>query len=253
MVGYSARAGLTGTAIRSGRPAIAKNILNDPNCISWRAEALKWGFFSGIALPLTEADQTYGALNIYAKEPDAFDGDEVKLLLEIANNLSYGIRSLQNKEELEKRRILSLHADRLISLGEMAAGIAHELNQPLQGIRGAAEHMLIGVEKGWNISEERVKEKLKLVISQVDRMSNIIEHVRLFSRESDRSEHKLLNVNAVIKSSLLMIEQQLLSYGIAIKTDFDESLPNVYANAFSLEEVFIKSFVQCPGCNSGAI
>lgn len=101
--------GPTGTAIRTGKPAIAKNIPTDPSFAPWRSEALKRGYASSIALPLKTRDKTLGALNIYADEPDAFDVDEVNLLIDMADNLAYGIMALrmrrrgeQAQEELKK-------------------------------------------------------------------------------------------------------------------------------------------------------
>ncbi len=94
--------GPTGTAIRTGRHSVAKNILTDPNYIPWRAEAIKRGFASAIALPLVANGKPFGALNIYAKEQDAFDAEEIALLTELADDLAYGIMSLRTRTEHKK-------------------------------------------------------------------------------------------------------------------------------------------------------
>jgi PAS domain S-box-containing protein len=87
--------GPTGTAIRTGRPAVARNLLVDPAFAPWRAEATRRGYASSLALPLTTEGRTLGALNIYAAEPDAFDAEEVKLLTELASDVASGILSLR--------------------------------------------------------------------------------------------------------------------------------------------------------------
>jgi GAF domain-containing protein len=71
--------GPVGTAIRTGRPVIAKDIPTSQSFAPWRAEAVKRGYASAIALPLISKKRTLGSLNIYAAEPDAFDADEVNL------------------------------------------------------------------------------------------------------------------------------------------------------------------------------
>jgi PAS domain S-box-containing protein len=91
--------GPTGRAIRTGKFCIARDILNDPNFTPWRAEALKRGYASSIALPLTTEDRALGALNIYAGEPHAFDEEEVNLLTELAGNLAFGIMALRTRIE----------------------------------------------------------------------------------------------------------------------------------------------------------
>ncbi|UCH09806.1 MAG: PAS domain S-box protein [Fidelibacterota bacterium] len=94
--------GPTGTAIRTGKPAIAKNIPSDPQFAPWRSEAIKRGYASSIALPLRMDHENIGSLNIYAKEPEAFDDDEVNLLIKLADNLAYGIKSLRTRTERDR-------------------------------------------------------------------------------------------------------------------------------------------------------
>jgi PAS domain S-box-containing protein len=92
--------GPAGTAIRTGKTAIARNIQVDPNMLVWRDEALKRGYASSIALPILLSGRVFGALAIYAEEPDAFDSAEVKLLTELTEDLAYGIQALRTKAEL---------------------------------------------------------------------------------------------------------------------------------------------------------
>jgi PAS domain S-box-containing protein len=89
----------TGKAIRTGRSCIANNILTDSDYAPWRDEATKRGYASSIALPLISNSQTIGALNIYAVEPDAFDAEEVNLLMQLAGDLSYGIAAIRTRAE----------------------------------------------------------------------------------------------------------------------------------------------------------
>jgi signal transduction histidine kinase/putative methionine-R-sulfoxide reductase with GAF domain len=94
--------GPTGTVIRAGKPVIARHIPTDPSFAPWRAEATKRGYASSIALPLVAEGQPLGALNIYAVEPDAFDAEEVQLLTELADDLTFGIVSLRTRTEHQR-------------------------------------------------------------------------------------------------------------------------------------------------------
>ena len=89
--------GPTGTAIRTGRPEVVRNILTDPNYAPWRDEAIKRGYASSVALPLKFDGSVLGVLNIYSTKPDAFDEDELRLLNELAGDLAYGIFALRTK------------------------------------------------------------------------------------------------------------------------------------------------------------
>jgi two-component system, cell cycle sensor histidine kinase and response regulator CckA len=93
--------GPTGSAIRTGHTGIQHNIANGQDYDLWREEALKRGFASSIALPLKENGKVFGAFNIYAAEIDAFSQEEVKLLSELAEDVSFGISSLRTKQKLE--------------------------------------------------------------------------------------------------------------------------------------------------------
>ncbi|MGB8212432.1 MAG: histidine kinase N-terminal 7TM domain-containing protein [Anaerolineales bacterium] len=90
-------AGPTGTAIRSGKTAIAQNLLYQPDYEPWREQAIQHGYAASIAIPLLSEGQPLGALNIYASQPEVFDPDEVKLLEELGNDLAYGVRALRTQ------------------------------------------------------------------------------------------------------------------------------------------------------------
>jgi len=143
------------------------------------------------------------------------------------------------ERELEEQRTRAIYADRLRSLGEMAAGIAHELNQPLLGVRGLAEHILIGTDRGWDTSPDKIKEKVNLIVEQSDRMTHIIERVRMFARGADNSELMPVQVNDVIRSGTGLLGAQARARGMTLECELMENLPEVLANPFSLEEVIL--------------
>jgi PAS domain S-box-containing protein len=101
--------GPTGTAIRTGKLSMCRDMLNDQKFRPWRDDALKRGYASSLVLPLIADSRSFGALSIYAKEPDAFKDDQMRLLTELADDLSYGIvylrlRSKQKEAEEVLRR-----------------------------------------------------------------------------------------------------------------------------------------------------
>src|SRR3984957_13212652 len=95
--------GPTGTAARTGTVQISREIGLDPRLLAWRAEALRRGYASSIALPLATTSDTFGVLNVYSKDTNAFDDQEVVLLKELAADLSFGI--ITHRSNLERRRV----------------------------------------------------------------------------------------------------------------------------------------------------
>jgi PAS domain S-box-containing protein len=90
--------GPSGTAIRTELPSYIKDIRRDPSFAIWRDEAVKRGYMSSLAIPIISAGQI-GSLNIYASEPDVFDEQEIELMVQLANDMAYGIKSLRTREK----------------------------------------------------------------------------------------------------------------------------------------------------------
>jgi PAS domain S-box-containing protein len=94
--------GPTGTAIRTGKVSMCRNMLTDPAFLPWREEALKRGYASSIVLPLVQGGRGFGALTIYSRQPDPFSDDEIQLLTELANDLAYGIITFRTRQAQSK-------------------------------------------------------------------------------------------------------------------------------------------------------
>jgi signal transduction histidine kinase len=123
--------GPTGTAIRTNKPCVAQNIAHDQAFEPWRAQALHRGFASSAAFPLHDGDRVFGALNLYAPEPDAFDPDEIALLERMAAVLGHGVCSARGRLRLGQMEQALQRLDRLGAAGRIAATLAHDVNNCL--------------------------------------------------------------------------------------------------------------------------
>ena len=153
----------------------------------------------------------------------------------------------QRKENEEKQRELSklamkqeeqlVHSTRLAEMGEMAAGVAHELNQPLTGIKNYARNATFMIEEG-DANLEDVKENLRLISSQVDRASKIISQMRELARRSERLLAPV-DVNGTLRESVEFVMPQLKLSGVAVAFDLAVDLPPVLGDRIRLEQVFL--------------
>ncbi len=105
-----------GEAIRTGRPSVVRDIMNDPGYIPWREQASQRGYASAVALPLDASGLTFGVLNIYASQQDAFDEEEVRLLGDMAGDLSYGLGALRTKGERDSQAVALKRTGEQLSL-----------------------------------------------------------------------------------------------------------------------------------------
>ena len=94
--------GPVGTAIRTSTTSWNNDILTDPNMAPWRADAVKRGYASAIALPLMSQGEAFGALALYAGDCDAFSGGTIEQYTDLANNLAYGVAALRTLEERKR-------------------------------------------------------------------------------------------------------------------------------------------------------
>ncbi|MBI4292329.1 MAG: GAF domain-containing protein [Betaproteobacteria bacterium] len=99
---------------RTGGPVVCNDIATDPAFPRWREEALKRGFAANAVLPLLANGTTFGVLSIYAHETGVFDEHEVRLLVELANDLAYGILARRTRAERDQAlQDRQMHQDRL--------------------------------------------------------------------------------------------------------------------------------------------
>ena len=106
----------TGTAIRTGKPCLARDILTDRNFVPWREGALRLGYASSLVLPLKTGDRVFGALSIYSVTPDAFDAEETKLLTDLANDMAYGITALRTRTLREQAELALRESERRLCM-----------------------------------------------------------------------------------------------------------------------------------------
>lgn len=180
--------------------------------------------------------------------------DEMGLLANTFNSMSRDIKryreNMENwtkalEEEISKKtsEIMKAHdqlinAEKLASLGRMAAGVAHELNSPLTGIVTFAHLML----KRTPPENKQDIEDLEVIIEQAERCSKIIKGLLGFSRKTT-SEKALVNINSLTESTISMVRNQAKFHNIKFSLNFDDSIPQVTTDPNQLQQVFINLLI----------
>jgi len=140
-------------------------------------------------------------------------------------------------ERLEKHAML-IQASKMATLGEMATGIAHELNQPLNVIRLGCDYVVKKTKTGQILSHDDLVNLTRELTFSVDRASRIINHLRQFGRKADDSMGPI-DLNMPIRSVFTLMGTQLEAQGIRWELDLDYHLPQILGDSNRLEQVFI--------------
>lgn len=126
-----------------------------------------------------------------------------------------------------------VEASKMRALGELVAGVAHELNNPLM----ASQTILHVIFKNLHDGCPN-RERLELIKKCNDRVEKIVEHLKGFSRQTD-PEFKALDIHQPIESALLITGQRLLDHNIAIVKDLAKDMPQIWGDPNQLEQVFL--------------
>ena len=149
--------------------------------------------------------------------------------LEIARNITERKRVEEEEKRLQQELYLSR---RLASIGELAAGVAHEINNPLTGILGFAERLLR------KSSDGEVSHDLQIIYSEAQRAAKVVQNLLTFARRREpRKEYS--NINDIVQKALELRAYELKTGNIEVVTDLAPSLPEIMVDFLQIEEVFL--------------
>jgi PAS domain S-box-containing protein len=140
-------------------------------------------------------------------------------------------------EKLEKHAML-IQAGKMATVGEMATGIAHELNQPLTVLRLGCDYLVKKTKSGQALPLEDLGNVTQEFTASIERATRIISHLREFGRKSDETMTPI-DVNLPVKSMFTLLGTQLSARGIYCDLDLQENLPPILGDPNRLEQVFI--------------
>jgi len=139
----------------------------------------------------------------------------------------------QAYDELQTTFQQLLQAEKLTSLGELAAGIVHEVRNPLASIKGAIEILEDEIEP-----DSPRREFAELAVKEIERLDKLVGEFLRFARPARLSIQKN-NLNTIVESVILLLENQAASNGVTIERDLDENLPDISLDAEQIRQVLL--------------
>ncbi len=212
---------------------VIRDILNDPR-IQYAKEKWAEGFRMAIDAPLTIRSDTLGILRIYFSDRREFSEEELNFVTFIAEQGAFAIERTKLIEEQQSRYDhLALQTEKLSAMGRMAAGIAHEINNPLATILLFSSHMLKKVPQ-----EGPFREQLEFIVQETIRCKRIIQELLEFSRESE-PHMTMANINEIVDKTLHILENEFRLRHIVKKRELLTEIPNTLLDKDQIEQVFV--------------
>ena len=191
---------------------------------------------------LKEAAEAIAAGNLdYKLSPDKISGFD--MLDEAFNYMSKSLK--EHDDKLHRAHEQLARTEKLTALGEMAAGVAHEINNPLGGILLYSNLVLEDIP-----TDSPAQENMQKIIYQTNRCKGIVQNLLDFAR-APTGDMLPLKIDGVIKTSLNLVKDQAMFHDIEVKTDLAEDLPEVVGDKARLEDAFLNLFINAAHAMNG--
>lgn len=170
-------------------------------------------------------------------QPGVFVHDEHKLIDAVAGQIGVIIESRSAEEERALLQTQLQHADRLATIGQLAAGVAHEINEPLGGILGFAQL----IQKDEELSEQSSKD-IEKIISAALHSREIVRKLLLFARQLP-TKKSVIDLNELIEDSLFIVESRSAKENVSIERILEPGLPRIEADPSQMQQILVNLVV----------
>jgi len=223
-----------GMIAQDRKPHLTNNVLNDPR-ISDRAWAEKEGMASFAGYPLSVGDRTIGVLAMFSRKQ--LTPDTMETLASGADLIAEGIERKRAQEALQMTQAELARVSRLTTMGELAASIAHEVNQPLTAVTNNSSACLRLLAAD-NLKPEVLRRALEEIVADGNRASAIVNRIRGFIKK-EPGEKNRLDMNDVIQEVLALAERELYENRVRLERQLTKTLPLVSADRVQMQQVLL--------------
>ncbi|KRT72606.1 MAG: nitrogen specific signal transduction histidine kinase NtrB [Candidatus Rokubacteria bacterium CSP1-6] len=231
--------GLIGHAAAQGRTLVVENVQVSPDLLpAARPVVEAEGIRGFVCVPIRARDRILGTLSLGRQTPDPFSDEEVTLLEAAADQIGLALDNARlyselrrQLEELRRTQAELIHAEKLSAVGELAAGVAHEINNPLTTILGEIQLLLLS-----NLGKE-LKEHFQAISDETVRAARIVQSLLLFAGRYP-PQRTLCAVTDQLQRVLDLKGYQLRTDDIRVVTEF-EPASQVWADENQLQQVFL--------------
>ena len=223
-----------GVIAQERKAHLTNDVLNDPR-ISNRAWAEKEGMASFAGYPLSVGDRTVGVLAMFSRKPVTPETTET--LASGADLIAQGIERKRAQEALQMTQAELARVSRLTTMGELAASIAHEVNQPLTAVTNNSNACLrlLAADK---LTPEILGRALEEIVADGTRASAVVARIRGFIKKEPVEKNRL-DMNDVIQEVLALADRELYENRVRLERQLTKALPLVLADRVQMQQVLL--------------
>ena len=212
---------------------IITDLWHDPR-VEYPQEKWDEGIRMMVDVALAIDEHMVGLIRIYLTEQREFSDDELDFIKTVAMQCACVIERVKHMENQESHfTLLATQVDKLSSLDRMAAGIAHEINNPLTGILLYSSSLSKKVPSGGTLEEG-----LKIIIKETQRCKTIIQGLLEFARDK-KPQKAMTNINDIIESALGILYNEFHLRHVRIEKNLSKDIEKLFLDENQIEQVFI--------------
>src|SRR5436305_1294877 len=234
-----------GTAAYRSGPVIVSDINTDPRWADYRDVALAHGLRACWSTPiLSSAGKVLGTFAIYYREPRSPTALDHSFIRQIVHLASIAVERKQAEEALEALRQAQAdlaRVNRVTTMGELTASLAHEVNQPIAAALTNANTCLRWLTRDHPDLEE-AREAASRIVKDATRAAGIISRVRLLFKKGT-PQRELVDVNEAIREMIVLLRSEATRYNITVRVDLPADLPRIMGDRMQLQQVLMNLIV----------
>jgi len=197
-----------------------------------RNECIHRGYASIALIPIRNRDKIVGLIQLNDQQKGRFSLTTIEKLEEIASQIGLALMHKQAEEREYQLQQELITTSRLATVGEMASGIAHEINNPLTSVLGFADLL---AKKDL---PEDIRKEVNIIYDGAQRVASVTNRMLTFSRQN-KTEQTMTSINSIIETTLSMRSYEMESSNIKVTTEFDSDLPETIADTGQIQQVFL--------------